>query len=245
MMRALRAALAAVVATGVVAAGAVTATVNPPRAQAATTVTSCSGVWVVVDFGSLGGGVHTKCATKYSTGTAALKSAGFKVTKEKGFIYKINGKPSNPDISEAYWSYWHATKKSDGTFSAWAYSNKGADNYRPKKGNAEGWRYQALADGKVAPTKLPPRGYAKQPVPKISGTAKVGKILTVKTGTWSPKPTFGYQWYRSGTKIKGATTASYKLVKKDANKKIKVKVTAKGSGLQTVSKTSKAVKVKK
>lgn len=242
MMRLLRTLLAGFVATVMVAAGLLTA---PQAAAAAKPVTSCSGVWVVVDFGSLGGGTQTRCATKYGTGTAALKSAGFTVTKDGGMITRLNKKPATPS-SKGYWSYWHATKKSDGTFAAWSYSTKGADSFKPAKGNVEGWRYLSLSGSRQAPSVKPPRGYAKAPAPKISGTAKVGKTLTANPGTWSPKPKLGYQWYRSGTKIAGATKKTYKPTSKDVGKQITVKVTAKGTGLQTVTKTSaKTAKVKK
>jgi len=81
---------------------------------------------------------------------------------------------------------------------------------------------------------------AKAPTPKISGTVKVGKTLTVKKGTWDSGVTFTYQWYRSGKKISGATKSTYKLVKADKGKTIKVKVKAKKAGYTTVTKTSKA-----
>lgn len=240
--RFLRTILAGLVATVVTAAGAITAA---PQAAAATPVTSCSGVWMVVDFGTLGGGTQTRCATKYGTGTAALRSAGFTVTKDGGMITKLNKKPATVS-SKGYWSYWHATKKSDGTFAAWSYSTKGADGYQPAKGSAEGWRYLSLSGARKTPSVKPPRGYAKAPTPTISGTATVGKTLTAKPGSWSPTPKLSYQWYRSGTKIAGATKKTFKLTSKDAGKRLTVKVTAKGSGLQTVSKTSaKTAKVKK
>ncbi|MDR1790988.1 MAG: delta-60 repeat domain-containing protein [Propionibacteriaceae bacterium] len=82
--------------------------------------------------------------------------------------------------------------------------------------------------------------------PKITGTAKVGKRLQVKLGHWSPvKPRFSYQWYRNGKPIKGATKASYRPTKRDQGKQIKVRVTGKALGYSTLTKTSKAVKVKK
>jgi len=84
--------------------------------------------------------------------------------------------------------------------------------------------------------------FTKSATPKITGTAKVGKTLKVTTGTWSPKPTFTYQWYRGTTAIKGATKASYKLVAADKGKKIKVVVTAKAKDTVTVTKTSAATK---
>lgn len=174
------AALSAILAGG---AAAATPTQATPLPQAST----CSGVWVVVDFGSLGG-TSTKCSTSYGTGLAALKSAGFSPTVSDGFVYKISGKPSKPDTNKAYWSYWHATAKDDGSYSDWSYSNLGADSYHPTKGNAEGWRYQSLDGGKVPPGIAPPATDTSTPTP----TPKPTKTATHKptaTASATKKPT--------------------------------------------------------
>ncbi len=94
-------------------------------------------------------------------------------------------------------------------------------------------------------TKTVPLSTLKTATPKITGTAKVGKTLTAKPGTWTSSTKFKYQWYRGSTAIKGATNANYKLVKADAKKKIKVKVTGSKTGYKTASKTSKATKAVK
>ncbi|WP_395658712.1 M4 family metallopeptidase [Nocardioides sp.] len=79
-------------------------------------------------------------------------------------------------------------------------------------------------------------------LPSISGTPKVGKTLTAKPGTWTPAGvTFSYQWLRNGNAIGGAKAKTYKLVKGDKGRKIAVRVTAKKSGADPVSATSKAV----
>jgi hypothetical protein len=79
------------------------------------------------------------------------------------------------------------------------------------------------------------------PRPKITGTAKVGKTLKVKAGNWKPKPSkFGYQWYRSGKVIPGATKSSYKLTTADRGKTITVKVKGVKKGYH--DKTSSASK---
>ncbi|MGC4152858.1 MAG: hypothetical protein QM628_07230 [Propionicimonas sp.] len=154
-------------------------------AQSLPAAATCSGVWVVVDYGDLGG-ISTECATDFGTGTKALKSAGFSPTLDNGMIVKIDGKPDKPDIQKSYWSYWHAEQKADGSFGAWEYSNKGAGSYKPTKGNAEGWRYQDLADGKVKPGAKPPAAEPK-PTPKPSETAKPKPSETAKPKP-SPKP---------------------------------------------------------
>jgi hypothetical protein len=85
--------------------------------------------------------------------------------------------------------------------------------------------------------------FKKAPVPKITGTAKVGKKLTVKVGAWSPKATkFTYKWYRDGKVIKKATKKTYKLKKADKGHKITVKVTATKSKYVKTTKTSKKTK---
>ena len=79
------------------------------------------------------------------------------------------------------------------------------------------------------------------PKPTISGTAKVGKKLTAKAGTWKPSGVkLKYQWYRGSKKISGATKKTYTLTSADKGKKITVKVTGTKPGYTTVSKTSVA-----
>jgi len=68
--------------------------------------------------------------------------------------------------------------------------------------------------------------FASAPTPKISGSAKVGAVLKVSTGTWSPSATLKYQWNRNGAPIKGATSSSYRVTSTDWKKKITVTVTA-------------------
>jgi hypothetical protein len=76
--------------------------------------------------------------------------------------------------------------------------------------------------------------------PKIAGTAKVGKKLTVTAGAWTGGTKLTYQWYASGTAIAKATAASFTVQPAQAGKTITVKVTGSKSGYTTASKTSKA-----
>ena len=158
----------------------------PAATQTPAQAATCAGVWVVVDYGSLGG-TSTRCATSYDTGTAALKSAGFSPNVDGGMIVKISGKPSNPDINKAYWSYWHATSQTDGGYSGWSYSNLGAGSSHPTKGNAEGWRYQDLSDGKVAPGASPPKD-DPTPTPTPTSTKPTPKPTHTATKKPTPKP---------------------------------------------------------
>jgi len=61
----------------------------------------------------------------------------------------------------------------------------------------------------------------------------------VTVGTWSPMPpSLKIRWYRGGHAIKGATAKTYTLKKLDRGKRIRVKVTASGTGYETLSRVS-------
>ncbi|WP_456787322.1 hypothetical protein [Cellulomonas sp. P5_C5] len=75
--------------------------------------------------------------------------------------------------------------------------------------------------------------------PAITGTAKVGSVLTASAGTWSPTATsMTYQWLRAGSAISGATTASYAPTAADVGKALSVKVTVARTGYTGASATS-------
>ncbi|WP_456509189.1 hypothetical protein [Arthrobacter sp. TE12231] len=83
--------------------------------------------------------------------------------------------------------------------------------------------------------------WSATPVPGISGTPQVGRTLTAVTGTWSPTPdVLGYQWFRSGTAITGATGKTYTLVAADLGKTITLKVTGSKAGYPSTTRTSAA-----
>lgn len=188
-----------------------------PQGLAVPQAASCGGVWVVVDFGSLGG-TSAKCASSYSTGLAALRSAGFSPVVEDGFVYTLLGKPSKPDVNKAYWSYWHATRQSDGSYSRWSYSTLGASSSRPKQGIAEGWSYVTISGGNTPPSVQPPAALeSSTPTP------------TKTTSKPTPKPT--------KTTAKPARTAS---ATQSASATTKASATASGSTKATSKASSKA-----
>ncbi|MFT4108152.1 hypothetical protein [Propionicimonas sp.] len=210
---------------------------NPKKLPAS--VTSCTGVWVVVDRGN--GQETARCATKYSTGLEALKSAGFAVELKSGFVNRIHGFPMVIDTTfSKYWGYWHASPNPDGSWGDWESYLVGATASTPKKGDVEGWYYGPYTE--TASFLQPPAGYSSAPTPTIDNTTpKVGDTLTVSAGSWTPTPDkVAIRWYRSGKAISKATSTTYKVTKSDNKKVITVKVTASGDGLQTVSKTSAA-----
>ncbi|MGW3953461.1 Ig-like domain repeat protein [Streptomyces sp. NPDC004752] len=80
--------------------------------------------------------------------------------------------------------------------------------------------------------------------PSITGTARVGKRLTAKPGSWTPTATsYGYVWKRDGHAIRGGTHSTYLLTRTDKRHLITVTVTAKRSGYTNGTATSKSVRV--
>ncbi|NEC86526.1 hypothetical protein [Streptomyces sp. SID12501] len=81
--------------------------------------------------------------------------------------------------------------------------------------------------------------------PSITGTARVGKKLSVAHGTWSPSATsYTYVWKRAGKAISGATKSTYTTVNADRGKKITATVTAHSTGYAKGSTTTKSVTVR-
>jgi hypothetical protein len=80
------------------------------------------------------------------------------------------------------------------------------------------------------------------PTPTIRGTARVGKLLTARVGTWAPASVvLSYAWSRNGVPISRAHHATYRLTSRDRGKKITVSVTGKAPGYQSVTRTSNRV----
>lgn len=75
-------------------------------------------------------------------------------------------------------------------------------------------------------------------VPRISGTAQVGRRLTAQAGTWVTGTKLTYQWLRNGAAIKGATTKTYAVVAADVANRLAVRVTGAKSGEASVTRQS-------
>lgn len=77
--------------------------------------------------------------------------------------------------------------------------------------------------------------------PSLTGTPKVGAVLTASAGSWTPAGvTLGYQWLVDGTAVDGANGATYTPVPGDVGKTVKVRVTAVKDGYESASRDSAA-----
>lgn len=77
--------------------------------------------------------------------------------------------------------------------------------------------------------------------PSVTGTARVGNVLTALPGEWTDNPTFSFQWLRNGQPIANASGSTYFATAADAAAKLSVKVTAAKAGREDGVATSPAV----
>jgi MYXO-CTERM domain-containing protein len=108
-----------------------------------------TGVTVVVDRGSLGGGTQVGCAPDGAgvPGAQVVTAAGFPLTFVSGqpFVCRISGVPaagaedcSGTPPADAYWGlFW-----SDGDPASWTYASIGITGLDVPEGGSIGWRWQ-------------------------------------------------------------------------------------------------------
>lgn len=129
-----------------------------------------TGVTVVVDFGSLGGGAREGCDPN-GAGDAASRvvpRAGFPLTYAAGqpFVCRISGLPdaSREDCADtppanAYWAvFW-----SDGKRGTWTYASEGVTSLDVPAGGSIGFRFQ---DGGARANPGPPPNTGTAPKPE-------------------------------------------------------------------------------
>jgi hypothetical protein len=92
----------------------------------------------------------------------------------------------------------------------------------------DGYADHDFTSNSVGPVKQSAKTDLFPSVPKVSGRAKVGSVLKVKTGIWKPGGVaLTVQWYVGNKAVKGATKPTFKVTKAYANKRISVVVTGK------------------
>jgi|GEM_PF-825476 len=191
-------------------------------------------------------------AAKTSTATGAVKAAALKTATPTISGTVAVGRTLTAKAgtwtSGATLSYqWKRSGKtiSGATRSTYALttSDKGKAITVTVTGKKAGYATTSVTSKATAAVKA---GTLTKATPKISGTAKVGKTLKVKAGTWTTGTTLTYRWYANGKAISGKTGTSLTLTSSLGGKKITVTVTGKKSGYTTAATSSKATaKVKK
>ena len=96
-------------------------------------------------------------------------------------------------------------------------------------------------NAQLALAEVPPE-YEPSVLPSVSGTTKVGDVLTATSGVWSPTgATFGYQWLADGVDVPGATSSTLLLTESLVGKGMSVRVTATGPDAEQGSAVSNTV----
>lgn len=106
----------------------------------------------------------------------------------------------------------------------------------------------ATAPVAATPVVVPPvLSMVNKRLPLIKGTLRVGRVVRVTTGAWTPYPKkLTFRWYAGKRAIKGATRQRFTLTKKQAGKRLRVVVTASAPKYQSLAVTTKrTAKVKR
>ncbi len=95
--------------------------------------------------------------------------------------------------------------------------------------------------GRGDPVVVPPvLSMVNKRLPRIKGTLRVGRVVRVTTGTWTPYPKkLTFRWYAGKRAIKGATRQRFTLTKKQAGKRLRVVVTASAPKHESLAVTTK------
>jgi hypothetical protein len=119
-----------------------------------------SGVSVVVDFNSLGGGVQQVCLPGGGGDAASslFPAAGFPLSyasRQPGFVCRVSGVPtSDPCVNtapaDAFWGLWW----SDGDASSWTYSSLGAGSLNVPDGGMVAFSWDSVS-GSAPPSASP------------------------------------------------------------------------------------------
>jgi uncharacterized protein YraI len=87
----------------------------------------------------------------------------------------------------------------------------------------------------------PPVEPVSSSVPSISGTPKVGAVLTASPGAWGPAGVaLAYQWKANGASIQGANASTYTISPEQVGKTLTVTVTGSKNGTADKAETSSA-----
>jgi hypothetical protein len=201
----------------------ITVTVTGQRSGYATVARTSAGT-AAVDYG-----LFTATPTPTISGTLRV-----------GQVLTANPGTWSPSASLSY--QWKASGIAITGATARTYTLKAADRTKKLTVTVTGRRsgFVTVAKSSAATGAVDYGRFSSTAAPTITGTLRVGRVLTANAGTWSPAASFSYQWKANGVAITGATGRTYTLKAADRTKRLTVTVTGRRSGFITVSRTSAA-----
>ena len=250
-MTSVRSRLAGLVAVALAAAAGLVGVSSGPAAAA---LCSGSGVNVVVEFRSLGGGVQKGCAPNGAgkSGSEVFPAAGFRLdyVTNSGFVCRVESLPggnvcSSTPPANRYWGLFWSNGKSDG----WHYSSSGVGGTSVPNGGfiAFVWQSGGKTFPKTAPVNSKPASTPK-PQPTKATNAPSKKKATNQSGSGSTsgssaeeatpdQPSKTQAAAGTSPQKKKAKAAKAKAAKKakQAKAKAKAKASAKASASSSAS----------
>lgn len=98
--------------------------------------------------------------------------------------------------------------------------------------------YESVTRVSVGTASVAPSDLVTTPIPTITGTPRVGLLLTALPGTWDAATEFSYAWYADGVLIEGAESSEYVPTAEVVGDRISVAVTGSKLGHNPVTKSS-------
>lgn len=201
-----------------------------------------AGKYLTVRVTGAAAGYTSAARTSSSSGTIALgalagATPGITGTKKAG--YTLTANPGTWTLGTTLKYQWYRGTTAIYRATGRTYTLTGSDAGKQISVRVTGSKsgYTSL-NRYSAKTSYIAKGTLKTSAPVIKGTLRPGYTLTAHPGTWTSGSTLKYQWYRSGTAIRGATAKSYRLVAADRYGTIKVRVTGTKAGYTTASRYS-------
>ena len=196
------------------------------------TASNPPGIADHVDYGSIGEyilDITTTTATFTTTPTPTISG-----TARVGAV--LTAVPGSWSPSASFTYAWKRGATVVGTSSTYAptSADRGSALTVTVTGSATG--YTSVSKVSAATASVGYGVFASSPVPTISGTARVGSVLTAVPGSWSPSATFTYAWKR-GTTVVG-TSSTYTPTSADRGLALTLTVTGSATEYTSVSKVS-------
>lgn len=183
--------------------------------------------------------VRTSAAPTITAGVFTPASPKITGITQVGSKVSVNRGTWTPSAT-AFTYQWRANGATIKGATGTSYTIKAADRGKRLSVTVTGSRAGYTTRAVSSAAALVTTAFTRTTGPTITGTLRVGSVLTAHVSAWTPSASVSYQWKRDGVAIAGATKVTYKLVVADHGHRITVMVTGRRSGYTTSTRTSAA-----